>query len=305
VPDRESLRMTRRLLGELNRKVVIFPEGEIYEHNDKLLAFQSGVVQIGYWVLDDLEKRGETLSMPLVPVAIKYRCIDSPRQAIDNALQELERALDLAAPGNLTAYQRLRRVGDRVLTSIERHVGVKENEGGDLDERIRIVRQKTLDRVAQRIGVEVNPNEPPADQLHLLFHQLKSWVGTLGEDHHDYDERLFRKRVQDAVPLFAELQRLQNFIALTGDYVAAEATAERFLDVLGRLEKEVLGSVRHTVPRQARIRVAAPIRLEERYTEYRKSKRQVVADITRELEGTIRELLKELSKEGTPLALDA
>jgi hypothetical protein len=111
--------------------------------------------------------------------------------------------------------------------------------------------------------------------------------------------------VQDAVPLFAELQRLQNFIALTGDYVAAEATAERFLDVLGRLEKEVLGSVRHSVPRQARIRIGTPIRLEDRYTEYRKSKRQVVADVTRELEGAIREMLKELSKEGTPIAIDA
>jgi 1-acyl-sn-glycerol-3-phosphate acyltransferase len=305
VPDRESLRTTRRLLGELDRKVVIFPEGEIYEHNDKLLAFQSGVVQIGFWVLDDLAKRNQPLAMPLIPVAIKYRCIDSPRQAIDNALQALEQALDLPAPGNLSAYQRLRRVGDRVLTSLERHAGLKEAEGGDLDERIRTVRQRTLERVAERIGTHVNPNEPPADQLHMLFHQLKSWVGMLADDHHDYDERLYQKRVQDAVPLFAELQRLQNFIALTGDYVAAEATAERFLDVLGRLEKEVLGSIRHSVPREARIRIAPPIRLEDRYTEYRQSKRQVVADVTRELEGNIRRMLQELSKDATPIALDA
>ena len=107
------------------------------------------------------------------------------------------------------------------------------------------------------------------------------------------------------MPLFQELQRLQNFIAFTGDYVVAEATAERFLDVLGRLEKEVLGSVQCTVPRQARIRIAAPIRLEERYAEYRKAKRQVVAEVTRELEANIREMLQELSKEATPISLDA
>ena len=92
---------------------------------------------------------------------------------------------------------------------------------------------------------------------------------------------------------------------MTGDYVAAEATAERFLDVLGRLEKEVLGEVRHRVPREALVRIAPPIALETRYDEYRKEKRRVVAETTREVEATIRGLLQELSRESTPLALDA
>ena len=86
----------------------------------------------------------------------------------------------------------------------------------------------------------------------------------------DYDERLYRHKMETAAPLFNDLHRLQNFIAVTGDYVAAEATAERFLDVLGRLEKEVLGEVRHRVPREALVRIAPPIGLETRYEDYRK-----------------------------------
>lgn len=305
VADRESLRCTRRLLGELDRKVVIFPEGEIYEHNDKLLAFQSGVAQLGFWVLDDLEKQGKPLRMPLIPVAIKYHLADSPRTAIENSLSALEQALDLPAPGQLTAYQRLRRVGDCVLASLERDAGVKTAPGQPLDERIPVVWQKTLERVAHRIGTSVNPTQAPADQLHLLFHELKSWVGILPDDHHDYDERLYRKRVQDAIPLFNDLHRLQNFIAFTGSYVAAEATGERFVEVLGRLEKEVLGKVRHAVPREARVRIAPPIALEERYAEYRQNKRQVVADVTQQLEATIRDLLKQLAADDTPISMDA
>lgn len=305
VPDRESLRTTRRLLADLDRKVVIFPEGEIYEHNDMLLAFQSGVAQIGFWVLDDLEKQGRPPVMPLVPVAIKYRCCDSPRLAIENSLRDLERALGLSAVPTLSSYQRLRRVGDRVLASLERDAGLASAEGGDLNERIVAVRQEVLQRVARRIGATVKPDEPPAEQLHLLFHQLKSRVGMLPEEHHEYDERLYRKRVQEALPLFDDLHRLQNFIAVTGDYVAAETTGERFLDVLGRLEKEVFGRIRHTVSREARIRIASPIRLEERYSDYRRNKRQVVAEVTRQLENTIRDLLRELSATATPLSIDA
>jgi hypothetical protein len=305
VADRESLRTTRKLLGDQDRKVVIFPEGEIYEHNDRLLAFQSGVAQIGFWVLDDLEKQGKSLKMPILPVAIKYRCCDSPRLAIENSLTELEKALDLSRSTSLTAYQRLRRVGNQVLASMERDAGLPIGDAEALDERIRAVRAKTLERVAKRIGAQVNEAQAPAEQLHLLFHELKSWVGILADDANEYDERLHRKRIQEAVPLFNELHRLQNFIAVTGDYVAAEATAERFLDVLGRLEKEVFGEVRHNVPREALLRIASPIRLEERYADYRQSKRQVVSQVTTQLETTIREMLQQLSSEATPIALNA
>lgn len=305
VPDRESLRYTRKLLAEQDSQVVIFPEGEIYEHNDTLLAFQSGVAQIGFWVLEDLERTGKEPVMPILPVAVKYLCIDHPRLAIENSLRDLERALDLQSSTKLTSYQRLRRIGDRVLCSLERQEELEPQPGEPLTERIPRVRQKMLGRVAQAIGTEVDHRLPPADQLHRLFHDLKRWVGGLEEDPSAYDERLYRRRVETAAPLFHDLQRLQNFIAVTGDYVAAQATAERFLDVLGRLEREVCGKVRHRVPRIAHVRIAPPIRLEHRLEEYRRNKRQVVTEVTREMESAIRSMLQELTAESTPIALDA
>src|SRR5262245_28811205 len=39
--DREAIRTTISLLAEQDRQVVIFPEGEIYGHNDMLLPFQA------------------------------------------------------------------------------------------------------------------------------------------------------------------------------------------------------------------------------------------------------------------------
>jgi 1-acyl-sn-glycerol-3-phosphate acyltransferase len=305
VADRESIRTTRRLLAELDRKVVIFPEGEIYEHNDHLLAFQSGVPQIGFWALEDLRKLGKKPELPIVPIAIKYRCSDSPRTAIETSLKDLEAALDLPLPGKMTAYQRLRRVGDRVLATLERHEGMTPREGEDLSERIPKVRRKVLERIAQAIETSLHENEPPADQLHLLYNDLRSWVGDLGDDFSDYDELLYRRRVEVAAPLFHDLQRLQNFIAVTGDYVGAEATAERFLDVLGRLEKEVFGQVKHRVPRIAMVRVGEPIALQDRFEAYGAGKRATVAEVTREMEARIREMLRQLSRDSTPIALEA
>lgn len=299
-PDRDSLRMTRKLLAEQDRQVVIFPEGLVYEHNDKLLDFQSGVAQIGFWALDDLEKAGRELALPIVPLAIRYRCCAEPGPYIERGLQDLERRLRLEPVPKADAYARLLRIGEHVLGEIERAEGIKPDATLPLTDRIAAARRRVLERVAQACGTRVDDRQPPGEQLHHLTNALRAWVGVLPDEHTEYEARLYRQRAGVAAPLFAELLRLHNFVALTGDYVASEPTAERFLEVLGRLQQEVLGKVRHAAPLRAVIRAAPPIRLEERYAEYRKNKREVVTDVTRTLEGAIRKMLQDLRREATP-----
>jgi hypothetical protein len=302
--DRESIRATRKLLAERDHKVVIFPEGEIYEHNDTLLSFQPGVAQMGFWALDDLAKLKKPQTLPLVPVAFKYRLCDSARPAIENSLKAMETALDLE-PARITAYERLRRIAERMLDTLEREVGIKPEAERTLPQRIADYRKVFTARLARSIGVELDPEVTAADQLHDLFFALRSWVGELPEDHHSYDVRRYRRRLEVAAPLFAELLRFQNFIAVTGDYIAQNPTAERFMEILGRMEKELFGEIRNFVPRVAMVRIAPPIRLEERREEYRENKRETVKTVTLELEGQIRQMLQELSTNGTPLALDS
>jgi len=304
-PDREALRTTRRLLAEEDRKVVIFPEGEIYGHNDRLLSFQSGVPQLGFWSLDDLQKAGRKPELPLLPIAIKYRCCESARPIIECSLAGLERAVKLETNAATGQYQRLLRVGDQVITRLEKDEGIKPDPGGDLKARVPKVRDAMMVRVARAIGVTVDQNQPVQERLHLLQHDLKSWIGLPSGDFTEYDEKLYRQRMQIGAPLFKEMLRIQNFLVITGDYIASNPTAERFLEVLVRVESEVFGEVRTRWPREALVRIAPPIRLEERYDAYRQSKRTVVNDITQEMENTIRTMLQELSSHSTPISLEA
>src|SRR5204863_2606190 len=92
-PDREAIRCTRRLLAEQDRKVVVCPEGTAYEQNDVLLPFQPGVIQIGFWVVEELEKLGKEARLPIVPVAIKYLTIGDARPSIERRLTKLAQAL--------------------------------------------------------------------------------------------------------------------------------------------------------------------------------------------------------------------
>src|SRR5688500_13414466 len=162
-----------------------------------------------------------------------------------------------------------------------------------------------LERVAEAVGAEIPDNQAPGEQLHHLTNELRAWVGVLPDEHTEYEERLHRQRSEVAAPLFTELLRLHNFVAICGEYLAVEPTAERFLEVLGRLQKEVLGRVRHAAPLRAIVQVAPPIRLEEHRETYREYKRKVVGRITDELEGTVRGMLHDLRCESTPLRTSA
>lgn len=301
-PDRESIRCTRRLLAEEDRRVVIFPEGLVYEHNDKLLEFQNGVAQMGFWALDDLHKAGKPPALPVLPLAIRYRCKVDPRPYIERGLAAIEKKLGLEKPAKAGIYERLVRAGSEVLTDLERAEGIKAGPDQPLGDRISAVRRRVLERVAQAAGAELDDREPPGEQLHRITNELRAWVGVLPDEHTDYEERLYRQRAATAAPLFAELARLHNFVALSGDYVASEPTAERFLEVLGRMQKEVLGKVPHCAPLRAVVKAGDPIRLDERYAEYRERKREVVAQVTDQLEDAIRGMLHDLRHEATPLA---
>jgi 1-acyl-sn-glycerol-3-phosphate acyltransferase len=300
LPDRQSFRMTRRLLAELDRKVVIFPEGETYEHNDALIPFQQGVIQIGFRALEDLQKAGREPSLPVLPIAVKYRCVIDPRPAIEAGLRSLEKALALPHAEE-SAYARLRRVGLHVFGRMEREFGLKLPPDVPLNERIAAAKTHVLDHVSREIGVERPHDLPLADQMRFLFNAVYQFADEFAEEPGDYGQRQHARRLAAAAPLLDDLRRLQNFLVVTDGYVAERMTGERFLDVIGRLQREVLGQVRHGVPREAVVRIAPAIDLGPRYDAYRQQKRETIAEVTARVEASVRSLVTELMALGTPI----
>jgi 1-acyl-sn-glycerol-3-phosphate acyltransferase len=299
LPDRQALRMTRRLLVEMDRKVVIFPEGETYEQNDSLIPFQQGVIQIGFGAVEELRKGNRDPSMPVLPIAVKYRCTLDPRPAIDAGLNALEGALVLSPGSGQGFYQRLRRVGEQVLTRMEQEFRLKLQEGCSLEQRITAAKEHVLSRVAREVGVSRSPGAPISDQMRALFNAVYDFAGEFEDAPGEYGRRQHARRLMAARPLLADLRRLQNFLAVTDGYVAEQMTGERFLDVIGRLEREVFGRVHRRVPREAVVRIAPAVELGEHYEAYRQRRREVVAQVTADVEGCVRTLLRELAALGT------
>jgi acyltransferase-like protein len=297
-PDREAMRTTRRLLAQEDRKVVVFPEGLTYEHNDLLLPFHAGVIQIGFWVLEDLEKLRKEIRLPLVPVAIKYVIVGDARPVL---AARLERALQLSPATSDDLYPRLRAVGERVLIQMEREFGLAPAADTPVAERIAAAKAHVLERVAEQLEVRLAPDAPASEQLQMLDNALAAYVAEYADSRVPYERRLHRRRREIAAPLARDLSRLHNFLAVSDGYVAAGRTAERFQELLGRLEAEVFGRPARRLPTRAELRVGEPLELGNFYADYQQNKRAAVTAANTALQRRIQALLQPLSELGTPL----
>lgn len=297
--DRPAFAQTNEFLVA-GRPVVVFPEGETSGLNDTLLAFQEGVAQIGFWGLQARVKAGQEARLPVAPVVIKYLYLDSREAVIDETLRRLERQLGLPeATGE--RYERLRRVGFACLAAIAREYGRPLQEGLGLDEAIATTFDLVLDRVSSSAGVSLEADLTMPQKLRRLFAIVQDQVLALDAPDSPYGRDLQQQRAPAWRALERDLARLQTFQAVRDGYVGAHPSAERYLDVLGRLERDVLGVTRVYGRRRVEIRVGEPLELGEFQAAYQEDRRVTVSAVTEALRERMLALLEPLAKLAPPL----
>jgi hypothetical protein len=294
--DRESFRTTRGLLVKGERWLVIFPEGEVCWHSENLMPLQEGVAQFGFWALEDLCRAGEPPPLYFMPVAIKFRFVADVRSGIDRTLRQLEHKLRLPPPDpSATRYDRLRRVGEAVLTINEKRYGTRPPANASFDDRMQAVKELILARISATVGVAQNPAQPLLERVRELFNALDRIV------HDEYGEDAYEQRVRNLSPqeiqtLYAELSRMLHIAAFHDGYVKETMSAERFYDVLGQLEWEVFRRRSSWGLRKAAVKFGTPINLTDHLADYRSDKRRARAVVTGLIDASLHKMLDDLAE---------
>jgi hypothetical protein len=139
--DRESLRVTARILAEAERPVVLFPEGTWFRQNDRVAPLQEGLSLI-------IRQAGRQCDRPLVvlPVALKYWMLDDPRPEIARRLDRLERRVGWHPHRHLDLVSRLEKLGSG-LVALKEVEYLGEPRTGALDDRLAHLIASQLDRL--------------------------------------------------------------------------------------------------------------------------------------------------------------
>jgi hypothetical protein len=292
--DRESFRMTRRLMSESPVRLVIFPEGEVYSQNDSLLPFHAGVFQLCFYALQDMAKAGVDAPLYVQPVAIRYRYVQDMTQQMDWSMSRLERALGVRA-AVADPYQRLRRIGGAVLSAAERMYGLEPGSDEDFDPRIGAVKETMIAKVATALGM--NPDklgESISERMRTLINVVHSVTRDEVLPESIYQARLLLQERERVRPLLHDLDRLANWVAVHDHYVAAHPSPERQVEVLRRIEIEVFGKTKLKGRRKCAVRLAEAFDLRDWREAYSEDKFSAVQRVTRRTEAAIQALLDEM-----------
>lgn len=291
--DEHALHTTRRLIREGQHWLVLFPEGEAHYLHDAALPFLPGAARLGLGALEDLSQAGAPPPVYLVPLALRYHYLGDMRPAMLASLQRLERELGLGAPGQERDWHvRLGRIADRVLDCNEEALGIVAADQHDLQARLDTLRELVLKRAAEALGIALPPaDQPLRNRLRKIIVAAKRISHTPPTQGAAYARRLYRRTCAHTALLQRELARVVEFVSLTGTYGYDVPTVENYLDVLGRLELEVLGRRRHWGPRAVTVRVGEALDLRDYLELYRsdpaRASQQAISEVERRVQALL------------------
>lgn len=254
--DRDSFRYTTELWVENEARIVVFPEGEVGAFNDKLLPFHDGIFQL---LLLASERRAAAGKAPIgiVPVGIRYTLTKDHTDDLLGASQKICDAIGATATMNL--INNLKIMSLVVIARLEQEYGLNQNEDATTQERIVALQSAVLARIHAATGKPIPEHVDLHDQMRIGANIIEEALDTHAVPETLFDKRLATQRRQRAIGLRADIDRLQNWLAIEDGYATAGGSQDHAYELIRHFEAEVFGDVKTRLPRNATVRVGSRI----------------------------------------------
>jgi 1-acyl-sn-glycerol-3-phosphate acyltransferase len=277
--DVAAIKMAMRILQEGEFPLVMFPEGEIYHHHEKLDELNEGVATI---LLRAGTKLPEGKRSYVVPTALRYRHDPSVQATFGDRISRLEERVTWKPRPHLDIIERIYHLGGGL-------IALKEQEflGHTLDaplpERIARFQDALVDPLEQTHGCAPRDGHIP-DRVKALRSRIRKQLV-------DNAEHLSES---EAWHLYDDLDRL--FVAVQlysypGQYLREDPSVDRIAETLLKLEEDVLGEGCYPVQREASVTFDEPLSVDAYLAEHALTVKTAVTPLTQYVATRIQSLL--------------
>ena len=319
--DRQGLRSIRELFVSGRFPIAAAPEGATNGHNEIISPLEPGIAQFGFWCWEDLQKAKISAEVALVPLGIKYHFVEAPWQSLEQLLSQLEvdsglkdkptasmglvNGVALTPEQEKILYGRLYQLAEYLLSLMEKFYSkfyqqtvAQENEA--LPSRLQALLNAALSVAEQAFAIK--PNGNISDRCRRV--EQAGWDRIYRQDLSELDSLAPAvKGLADLVASEAELRLwhmrlVENFVSVTGQYVAEQPTVERFADTILLLWKMIArlkGKSNLNPPflgkKWAQLTVKSPLPISNYWDEYKSNRRQAVANLTQDLQTALEQAI--------------
>lgn len=246
--DREALKTAMQVTAEARRPLVIFPEGVISRHNDRLNHLMEGTALMARGAAKQRAAQNPPGRVVVHPVAIRYLFDGDIATAVPPVLRTIEHRLTWQPQDHLPLPERIARIGGALLALKEiEYLGAPQP--GSIDTRL----ERLIDRLLTPLEAEwVKGRREPeiVARVKLLRTAIVPELvgGNLGE-----------AEVQRRWGHLADMYLAQQLSCYPPDYLAANPTPERILETVERFEEDLTDAARVHAPLRAVVTVGEAI----------------------------------------------
>lgn len=252
--------------------LAIFPEGDIYHTNDRVMPFREGAAAIAL----SAAKRC-TRPIVAIPAAIRSTYIDDPTPGLLDLMSRLEAAVHWRPRPDLPLTDRIYRFAEGLLALKElEYLG--QPQTGTVPQRTRSLADRILSQKEPKYGITPKTDAVPERVKELRRHFIQQL------ERPDLDPASYAQLKCDMEDLFLVIQ----LYSYPGDYVAEAPTIERIAETLDKFEEDVL---RVTYPKSRGRRRASVTFGEPIPVTADRGSRDAIAELTSRLEQGVQFLL--------------
>lgn len=246
--DREALKCAMQVTAEAERPLVIFPEGVISRHNDRLNYLMEGTALMARGAARQRAALNPPGKVVVHPVAIRYFFDGDAPAAITPVLREIERRLTWQPLDDLPLKERIAKIGSALLAMKEiEYFGAPQS--GELPERL----QKLIDRLLVPLETEWVKGRREKEivgRVKLLRIAMLPEMTAGG---------LPEAELQRRWRQLADIYLAQQLAFYPPDYLAAEPTPERLLETVEKFEEDLTDVARVHTPLRAVVDIGEAI----------------------------------------------
>jgi len=278
--DLAAVRMAMEILQRGDNPLVMFPEGEIYHHHEKLDVLNEGVATI---VLRAAAKMEDGRKAFLVPAAIRYMQDASIAETFSDRIERLEARVTWKPRPYSDIVERIYHLGGGLLALKEQEF-LGRSLSGPLVERIQNFQHVLVDMIENKHG-----QSPAAERIPERVKWLRNKIRKqLHDDASTLTDRETWELYHDLDTLFTAVQ----LYSYPGQYLTDQPSNDRIAETLLKLEEDVLGEGRYPSPCEARIRFDEPIDIGQFLAERSLDRKTGVAPLTECMAQRIQGMLK-------------
>lgn len=291
--DIESFKMTQQILVHGQRKLVMFPEGEVTRQPDRVLQLRKGAFRIFLEAQAQLNKEKPGEALWVQPIGIRWKYRDDVMPRLHSAMRRIEKRLRILPPSR-HILDRVEFAAMTMANILEQEYNAPERPELPFERRIIALREHVLRAMALTLNVALDEEQEHLDWFRHLNVALNNYVNADMRDRSDFQKRLHQELAAKVERMRSDMVRMQHLIGITeGDEYKAQ-TPERIANKIAKIEREVIGHSTYKGVRVALVGVGEPISLLEYLPQFESDRDGAVDKLTDLVHGAIQSIVDNL-----------